>query len=138
MIRRPPSATLTDTLFPYMTLFRSVEQVTPWGTLACERRAVNHRFLELGVRLPEELRLIEPALREQVSARLARGKVDIGFRLNGGGARGGDVRLNPLRLARLGHSARELTVQLPELRIEMTERSEENTSERQYPIRTAY
>lgn len=104
-----------------MTAFAAAEQITPWGTLTCELRAVNHRFLELGVRLPEELRLIEPALREQVSARLARGKVDIGFRLNGGGARGGELRLNPVMLERLGGIARELTVQLPALRIEMTE-----------------
>lgn len=104
-----------------MTAFAAVEQATAWGTLTCELRAVNHRYLELGVRLPEELRLIEPVLREQVSARLARGKVDIGFRFTGGGARGGDLRLNPLMLERLGHIARELTVQLPALRIEMTE-----------------
>ena len=39
-----------------MTAFASAERATPWGTLACEVRAVNHRFLELGVRAPEELR----------------------------------------------------------------------------------
>ncbi|PIQ38133.1 MAG: YicC family protein [Lysobacterales bacterium CG17_big_fil_post_rev_8_21_14_2_50_64_11] len=104
-----------------MTAFAAVEQATAWGTLTCELRAVNHRFLELGIRLPEELRLIEPGVREQVSARLARGKVDVGFRLNGGGARGGELRLNPLMVERLGHIARELTVQMPALRIEMTE-----------------
>src|SRR3546814_8636172 len=84
-------------------------------------RTVNLRCRGCGVLLPEELRMSGPALRGQVSARLARGKVDIGFRLNGGGARGGDLRLNPLMLERLGHIARELTVQLPALRIEMTE-----------------
>src|SRR3546814_8231130 len=67
-----PSATPGNSMIRSMTAYAAVEQVTPWGTLACELRAVNHRFLELGVRLPEELRLIEPALREQVSARLAR------------------------------------------------------------------
>lgn len=104
-----------------MTAFAAVEQATAWGTLTCELRAVNHRYLELGVRLPEELRLIEPVLREQVSARLARGKVDVSFRLNGGGARGTELRLNPLVLERLRHIAEQLSAQLPALRIEMTE-----------------
>src|SRR5688572_31765587 len=36
-----------------MTAFASGERATPWGALGCELRSVNHRFLELGVRLPE-------------------------------------------------------------------------------------
>ena len=39
-----------------MTAYAGGERVTPWGTLGCELRSVNHRFLEVGVRLPEELR----------------------------------------------------------------------------------
>ena len=34
-----------------MTAFASGESVTPWGTLACELRSVNHRFLEIATRL---------------------------------------------------------------------------------------
>ena len=59
-----------------MTAYASGERNTPWGTLGCELRAVNHRFLELGVRLPDELRALEPALRERVSTRVSRGKLD--------------------------------------------------------------
>ena len=40
-----------------MTAFASGERTSEWGTLGCELRSVNHRFLELGIRLPEELRL---------------------------------------------------------------------------------
>ena len=36
-----------------MTAFASGERATEWGVLGCELRAVNHRFLELGLRLPE-------------------------------------------------------------------------------------
>ena len=39
-----------------MTAFASGERQGPAGTLGCELRAVNHRFLELGMRLPDELR----------------------------------------------------------------------------------
>src|SRR5690606_6737628 len=64
-----------------MTAYASGERSTPWGTIGCELRAVNHRFLELGTRLPDELRVLEPALRERVSGRVARGKVDLALRL---------------------------------------------------------
>ena len=43
-----------------MTAYANGERATRWGTLACELRSVNHRFLEVGVRLPEELRALEP------------------------------------------------------------------------------
>jgi uncharacterized protein YicC (UPF0701 family) len=41
-----------------MTAFATGERATEGGTLAAELRAVNHRFLELGVRLPDELRAL--------------------------------------------------------------------------------
>ena len=59
-----------------MTAFARRDTETPWGSLTWELRSVNHRYLELAARLPEELRALEPRLREMVSARLSRGKVD--------------------------------------------------------------
>lgn len=44
--------------------------------LSAELRAVNHRYLDVQFRMPEELRVIEPALRELLSAKLNRGKVE--------------------------------------------------------------
>ncbi len=46
------------------------------GTLTAEIRSVNHRYLDIQFRLPEELRAIEPALREMLAARLTRGKIE--------------------------------------------------------------
>jgi uncharacterized protein (TIGR00255 family) len=46
-----------------------------------EVRSVNHRFLEAGFRLPEELRAAEHSFREQVAAVVSRGKVDLNLRL---------------------------------------------------------
>ena len=45
--------------------------------LSVEIRSVNGRFLDLGFKLPEELRGVEPALREMLSAALKRGKVEL-------------------------------------------------------------
>jgi len=64
-----------------MTAFASAERYTPSGVLECELRAVNHRFLELGVRLPEEFRALEPVLRARIGARISRGKLDVTLRL---------------------------------------------------------
>jgi uncharacterized protein (TIGR00255 family) len=46
-----------------------------------EVRSVNHRFLELGFRLPEELRGVEPDCRELVAAAVKRGKVDCALKI---------------------------------------------------------
>lgn len=64
-----------------MTAFASAEGNTCRGRLAIEMRSVNHRFLEMGLRCPEELRVLEPRLRERLEKRLSRGKVDINLRL---------------------------------------------------------
>ena len=64
-----------------MTAFASGERATPWGLLGCELRSVNHRFLETGLRLADELRALEPVLRERVAARIQRGKLDLVMRL---------------------------------------------------------
>ena len=63
-----------------MTAFAACERAATGGQLACELRAVNHRFHELGIRAPEELRAIEPALRERVAAKVSRGKIDVSLR----------------------------------------------------------
>lgn len=59
-----------------MTGFARRERQFPFGMLAWELRTVNHRFLEIGMRLPEELRPAEGELRQSVSAAVRRGKVD--------------------------------------------------------------
>ena len=59
-----------------MTGFARREAAGPYGTLVCEVRSVNHRFLECGFRLPDELRAAEPELRQVATRELKRGKVD--------------------------------------------------------------
>jgi uncharacterized protein (TIGR00255 family) len=59
-----------------MTGFARRELSGPWGSLVCELRSVNHRFLESGFRLPEELRSVESDLRQHLGQALRRGKLD--------------------------------------------------------------
>jgi uncharacterized protein (TIGR00255 family) len=62
-----------------MTGFARSEASVPTGTLVCELRSVNHRFLEASLRLPEELRALDPELRAALQKELRRGKLDCTF-----------------------------------------------------------
>ncbi|TCP14804.1 uncharacterized protein (TIGR00255 family) [Crenobacter luteus] len=64
-----------------MTGFSVATRDLPGAVLNLELRAVNHRYLDLQMRLPEELRPVESQLRELISAKVTRGKVEcrIGF-----------------------------------------------------------
>jgi uncharacterized protein (TIGR00255 family) len=59
-----------------MTGFAAAAHESALGSLGVEIKTVNHRYLEFQTRMPEELRSLEPAMREAVAARLSRGKVD--------------------------------------------------------------
>jgi uncharacterized protein (TIGR00255 family) len=59
-----------------MTGYAMSAKEFPYGALNVEMRSVNHRYLDIQFRLPEDLRSIEPALREILAAKLNRGKVE--------------------------------------------------------------
>ena len=59
-----------------MTGFAALERKTAAGTLLLDLRAVNHRYLEVHMRMDETFRSFEPAMREAIGARLGRGKVE--------------------------------------------------------------
>ncbi|WP_295387262.1 YicC/YloC family endoribonuclease [uncultured Thiodictyon sp.] len=77
-----------------MTAFARETRDGDFGELAWELRSVNHRFLEPHLRLPEELRALEPAVRERLGARLQRGKVDCTLRYCPAVGLVGSLRLN--------------------------------------------
>jgi uncharacterized protein (TIGR00255 family) len=75
--RRLPARTSREIpMILSMTGFAAVAADLPGITLNVEIRSVNHRYLDLQIRLPEELRVLESALREQIGGALARGKVE--------------------------------------------------------------
>ena len=103
-----------------MTAFASAETETRWGALGFELRSVNHRYLELSLRLPEELRAIEPALRERVAARLTRGKVDVNLRFRPAEAGKSEIRINDALLGELERTATALAGRFPQLTSDFT------------------
>jgi uncharacterized protein (TIGR00255 family) len=63
-----------------MTSYGRTERSGDWGEASCEIRTVNHRYLEMSLRLPEEVRFLESKIRELISSKLKRGKVDCNIR----------------------------------------------------------
>lgn len=103
-----------------MTAFSSGERATQWGTLGCELRSVNHRFLEIGLRLHDDLRALEPALRERIAARITRGKLDLTLRLRSPEGEGG-LQVNTARLRELSDVAIDLAARFPGLHTDFTQ-----------------
>jgi uncharacterized protein (TIGR00255 family) len=97
------------------TAFASCGALPP-GQLSCELRAVNHRFLELSVRAPEELRGVEAAFRERVAQKVSRGKVDLNFRLRAEPGARAVLSVNDELLEQLALLARRHHPKFPEMR----------------------
>jgi uncharacterized protein (TIGR00255 family) len=95
-----------------MTGYARLELATEWGTLSWELRSVNHRYLDLGFRMPEEFRSQEPGFRNQVAVQLKRGKVDCGLRLATLPDAGGQLRINDQVLDQLLRCAAEIEKKL--------------------------
>jgi uncharacterized protein (TIGR00255 family) len=102
-----------------MTAYASAEAVTVAGALSCELRTVNHRYLELSPRLPEDMRAFESVLRERIASRLSRGKVDVIVRR--GEARGESLEIDEALVGRLSELARNMQARFSQLNIEFTE-----------------
>lgn len=103
-----------------MTAFASAESETAHGNLSIELRSVNHRYLELSPRLPDDLRGFEPQLRETLTARLSRGKVDISMRLKATTTRAGTLDVDDELLGRLAERAQSLASRFPALNVDFS------------------
>jgi uncharacterized protein (TIGR00255 family) len=71
------------------------------GALTVEIRSVNNRYLDIQFRLPEELRVVEPALREMLAAKLTRGKIECRVSLTASAAIAVAPELNETMLQQL-------------------------------------
>ena len=59
-----------------MTGYAAATQEFPFGVLSVELRSVNHRYLDIQFRLPDDLRAAEPVLRDVLSEHVRRGKIE--------------------------------------------------------------
>jgi uncharacterized protein (TIGR00255 family) len=96
-----------------MTGFARRELSGTWGALVCELRSVNHRFLESGFRLPDELRAMEGELRQRLGREIKRGKVDCSITHRRPQGAEAALEVDPAALERLLGTVRDLTRTLP-------------------------
>ncbi|MCW9055534.1 MAG: YicC family protein, partial [Gammaproteobacteria bacterium] len=77
-----------------MTAFARTSTTQDFGSLVWEVRSVNHRYLDVSTRIPEDLRAIEIAVREKVSSVLKRGKVECALRFRAASGHASDIQVN--------------------------------------------
>ena len=97
-----------------MTGYAAAAADSPRGRLSLELRSVNARFLDLQFRVAEELRSLEPRLRDLILARVARGKIDCRVFLNDKDVPQRPQRLNAEAIARLRSLAAEAQKTFPD------------------------
>lgn len=96
-----------------MTAYAHTESSSAVGVLSCEMRSVNHRYLELGLRLPEELRPLEALLRERIAQKISRGKIDLNFRFQPAASGPAQLRIDEDVLAEYAALSRRFGTQFP-------------------------
>jgi uncharacterized protein (TIGR00255 family) len=97
-----------------MTGFAAVAAELPGCSLTVELRSVNHRYLDLQIRLPDELRSIESAVRDILTLQLKRGKVDCRVALNRSAPGTTELAVNVERVTQLRDAAEEVLRHAPE------------------------
>lgn len=97
-----------------MTGYAAASSDTERGALSLELRSVNARFLDIQFRVSDELRALEPMLRELIQARVSRGKVDCRLSLSTDAGLPAGAALDTRALARLKELAAEAAKALPQ------------------------
>jgi uncharacterized protein (TIGR00255 family) len=96
-----------------MTGFARESVETTLGTLTWEIRAVNHRYLDVQFKLPDDLRPKEQAFRQQASAVLGRGKVECGLFFRRATDQQSEMQVDTDLVALIGARISEVSANLP-------------------------
>ena len=99
-----------------MTGFSAIEHEIPAGLLLIELRSVNHRYLELQMKLDDKVRSFEPLARELITAKLGRGKVECRMSLIPLVNSAKQTELDPLVLQQLAQMTTTVQAHFPESR----------------------
>lgn len=102
---------------PYsMTAFSRTTGQTPWGEITCELRSVNHRYLEINPRLSDEVRSLEPHIRDAIARKLKRGRVDCTIRMQQQEMLGDDITVNTGLIDKLVAISEQIRTQAADIR----------------------
>jgi len=97
-----------------MTGYAALSRQVGHALLAVELRSVNSRFLDLQFRLPEELRPVEPSLRELLTSGMSRGKVECRMAIQPAADAAPQLAINEILLAALANSDRRIRDAMPD------------------------
>jgi len=91
-----------------MTAFASAEREIAGWTFVWEVRSVNHRYLDVALRLPEPFRTIEPEVRNRIGAFVKRGRLDVSLAVKKAGLDEASLQLNLELVQGLLNAARQI------------------------------
>ncbi|MFA5941766.1 MAG: YicC/YloC family endoribonuclease [Sinimarinibacterium sp.] len=94
-----------------MTGYARVERAGEWGRISWEMRSVNHRYLDVLFKVPEEFRALESDLRVMAGARLSRGKIECALRYQREVAPGERIDLDVNRMHQLRNALDQLNAE---------------------------
>ena len=97
-----------------MTGFASAARVTALGQMTLELRSINSRFLDLALKMPDDLRGTESAVREAIAAQIARGKIECRISIARATAQS-EAKVNALALTQLADLTRRVTDVMPDV-----------------------
>jgi len=97
-----------------MTGYAAATRDLPTASLAAELKSVNGRFLDVQFRLPDELRTVEPALRELIQARVGRGKVECRVSVTPPTGAAPRISVNEALLAELAETSKKVRGAVPD------------------------
>ena len=97
-----------------MTGYAVAAAELPFGTLNLELRSVNHRYLDIQFRIPDELRPLESGLREKATSRIGRGKVEVRIAVAKSAASQSNLELDGRLLGQLAQLNARVKTVLPE------------------------
>lgn len=103
-----------------MTAFARKSQEANWGSITWEIRTLNHRYLEIAIRMPEPLRNFEKSVRNQIQQFISRGKIEAILRFQPGQDVPFNIIVNQSLAQQLAHAAQSMDTLFPNAHIDMT------------------
>jgi uncharacterized protein (TIGR00255 family) len=97
-----------------MTGYAAAARELPAVSLAAELKSVNGRFLDVQFRLPDELRVLEPVLRDLIQARVGRGKVECRVAVTPSAGAAPQLAVNEGLLSALADASRRVRAAIPD------------------------
>ena len=93
-----------------MTAFGRKEASGEWGNVFMEIKTVNHRYLDISIRIPDDFRILEAGIRDRISSRIKRGKVDCSLRIEPGEQALSKIPVNIELVEKIVAAARSLPI----------------------------